>query len=245
MFGFETEKFIIRLLDKSNKDELTEVQKLRYQSLLKDFNHDLPSEGIDDDGYDEYSDSIIAVDKSNGVIAGTYRIATVNTVKGHEFMSGEEFDLSPLINCQDGFIEAGRAVVKEEYRDGNVLSLLWAALFNYGEVFNLRYVIGTVSFHGTDPQVHEKCTSLLRNEFVSNEFKVRSRKNSFEYGEMNNLSRSEVEIPALLKGYLYILGGKVSENGYIDYKFNSCDVLMIVDLHKVNPRHVQMLFRGL
>ena len=51
---FNYKNYHIRMLDKNNKQELIEVQKLRYDYLLKEFNSELPEDGLDEDGYDKY-----------------------------------------------------------------------------------------------------------------------------------------------------------------------------------------------
>ena len=49
---------------------------------------------------------------------------------------------------------------------------------------------------------------------------------------------SEAGMPGLLRAYLK-LGSKVSRNGYIDYDFNSCDVMTVMDRLNMNERYVQ------
>ena len=51
-------------------------------------------------------------------------------------------------------------------------------------------------------------------------------------------------MPSLLKAYLR-LGAKVSRNGYIDYDFNSCDVLIIVDTKNADQRYIDFYSRML
>ncbi len=244
MFGFETDKYIVRLLDKNNHDELIRVQKLRYEYLLKEFNDSLSGDNLDDDGYDEYSDSILVIDKSNNEIAGSYRVASKYTVKGHEYKMSKEFDISSLEEDKDGFVEAGRAVVHKDYRDGDVVTILWKALFLYAEEFNLRYIIGTVSLHGvSDTEERRRCTSMLKDKFLDNKFNVKAKKNVFEYGNIEGVSINDPSVPSLLKGYLLVLGGKVSLNGYIDYDFNSSDVFIVVDLKSLDPRTRKYILR--
>ena len=97
MDHIETADYLVRMLDHDNKDELREVQKLRYDYLLRDFDENKnDSDGLDDDGYDAFSESLIAVEKKTGRIVGTYRVATDATLKGGVFKCEEEFDISSL-----------------------------------------------------------------------------------------------------------------------------------------------------
>ena len=240
MKSFEKGNYLVRLLDKNNKDELRLVQKLRYDYLLKDFDPSLPEDGLDDDGFDEFCDSILVIDKNNGLIVGTYRVATLETMKGHEFKCEEEFDIEPIKKDPDGMVETGRAVVTKDYRNGGVISLLWEGLFRYASENNCRYIIGTASLHGTDYTVHRKCLSYLYHHSLDTKFNIRSKKNSYEYYQDEDAKMND--IPSLLKTYL-IMGARVSLNGYIDYEFNSCDVLIITDLQNVNQRMLQFVVK--
>ena len=49
-------------------------------------------------------------------------------------------------------------------------------------------------------------------------------------------------IPNLLRMYLN-LGHTVSAEGSIDYKFNSCDVLIVLDTQNINMRYLERLTR--
>lgn len=240
MKPFESGNFLVRLLDKNNEEELRIVQKLRYDYLLRDFDPSLPEDGLDDDGFDQYCDSILVIDKENNMIVGTYRVATLKTANGHEFKCEEEFDIDALKADPDGVIETGRAVVHGDYRKGGVISLLWDGLFHYATENHCRYITGTASLHGTDYTVHRKCLSYLYHHSINTHFNIRSKKNSFEYYQDEDATMND--IPSLLKTYL-IMGARVSVNGYIDYEFNSCDVLIITDLQNVNQRMLKFIIR--
>ena len=243
MTPIETCNYLVRLLDRENPDELKEVQKLRYDYLLKDFDQSKSRpEGLDDDGYDAFSDSILVIDKKTGRIAGTYRVATNETLHGASYKSEEEFDIAPLKADPDGILEAGRAVVHEAYRSGRVIGLLWKGLISYTKEHRLRYIFGTCSLHGTDPDLYTNCTSYLNQFCLSDRFEIRAARNSFEYGTRKGLSMQEVEIPGLLKFYLQT-GARVSRNGYIDYGFNSCDVMVILDCQNPNEKFVNFFLR--
>ena len=242
MKEFEAGNYLVRLLDKSNKEEVRLTQKLRYDYLLKEFDPSLPEDGLDDDGFDDYCDSILVIDKTNNKIVGTYRVATLKTMQGHEFKCEEEFDIDEIKKSPDGMVETGRAVVHGDYRNGAVISLLWDGLFHYATENNCKYVIGTASLHGTDYTVHRKCLSYLYHHYLDTDFNVRSKKNSFEYFKDEDASMND--IPSLLKTYL-IMGARVSLNGYIDYDFNSCDVLIVVNMDRLNKRMLQFIVKQL
>ena len=239
MDRIESADYLVRLLDHSNREELREVQRLRYDYLLRDFDEQKSDpDGLDDDGWDAYSDSILAIEKKTGKIVGTYRVATGKTLNGKLYKSEEEFDISALRADPDGIVEAGRAVVHENYRNGIVISLLWKGLLSYAEDRGIRYIFGTCSLHGTDPMLYTNCTSFLNQYKRSDQFDVRAVRNAFEYGTLKDLSMPEADLPGLLKAYLN-MGAKVSQNGFIDDEFNSCDVMIIIDRLHMNERYIR------
>ena len=243
MDHIETADYLIRLLDHRNADELREVQRLRYEFLLREFDQNKNAlNGLDDDGWDAFSDSIVAIDKRTGRIAGTYRVATEKTTKGRPYLSEEEFDISALRADPDGIVEAGRAVVHGDYRRGGVIGLLWKGLISYAKDAEVRYIFGTCSLHGTDPEPYRNCTSFLNQYGLSEKFEIRAVKNAFEYGTRKDLSMREAEMPSLLKAYLN-MGARVSRNGFIDYGFNSCDVMVVMDRLNMNERFIERFLR--
>jgi len=242
MEPFENDQFIARLLDKNNPEELRETQKLRYDFLVRAFDPSLPEDGIDDDGFDELTDSILVIEKATGAIVGTYRLATAKTMKGHRYKTEEEFDIDALKADPDGIVELGRAVVHPECKDPRVIGMLWKGLFDYAKANHVRYFIGTCSLHGVDPTVYNKCWGYLREHALNTKFNIRAAKNAFEFPVIDGLSLNEAEIPSLLKGYL-LIGGTISLNGYIDPVFKSTDVLVIADTWNLDERRMKFFLR--
>ena len=242
-FNYVVNQFTLRLLNKNNPEEVKKVQRLRYNDLLKEFNPSLPDDGLDDDGYDQFTDSIIIVDNNNNEIVGTYRLGYYSD-KLDKFLMESEFNIDSLKVYKDKVLELGRAVVKKEYRDGTVISLLWSGLIEYALVFDYQYLLGTCSLHGNDPTVHSVTLSYLKKNYLS-KFKMYAIKNSFELPDVEiDEKQAERDLPKLLKAYLR-LGAKISQNGYIDYEFNSCDVITLVDIKEIDPRYVEFYTRKL
>ena len=233
--------YTVSLLDHDDKEKLREVQRLRYTYLLREFDGKKSDpDGLDDDGYDAFSDSLIVTCAGSGRIVGTYRLATEDTLRGAPFKSEEEFDISQLKKAEGGIVEAGRAVVHGDFRNGAVISLLWKGLISYAKDRGLRYVIGTCSLHGTDPSVYENCTSVLREKYLCEDFDIRAVGEPFEYGMKTGLSPRDAGIPGLLSAYLRF-GAAVSRNGFIDRAFNCCDVLVLLDLEDMNDRLIKRI----
>lgn len=237
METFISGNYEVSVLDKNKKEDLIEVQKLRYDHLLRDFNPSLEEGLIDDDGYDQYCDSLIVKDLTTNKIVGTYRVCTLETAKGHPFKSEEEFNIDELKNSGYGIVETGRAVVHKDYRNGSVIGLLWKALFMYTVSNNCRFIFGTCSFHGTNPKVFDKLFAYLKDNNLNKDYNMYATKDSFEFEDIPYV-KEEIEIPSLLKGYMR-LGTTISRNGFIDYDFNCCDIITMIDTETINPRYLK------
>ena len=145
--NIDTGKYLIRLLDKNNNEELKEIQRLRYKYLLQIYNPNLPDGGLDNDGYDEYSDTLLVIDKGSGEIAGGYRLSTKKSNYKKHFLTEEEYDIKELIDSNDDFVELSRAFVRKEYQNGVVIALLFLGIYHYTIENNCKYFIGLCSFH--------------------------------------------------------------------------------------------------
>ena len=240
MKEFNVEKFKIRLMDKENKDEIRKVQELRYKYLLKDYNPNLEEGGIDDDGYDEYSDSILVIDTEKGIIAGTYRVATLDTIKDQKFLTEDEYDIKELRDSKERFLELGRAVVHVDYRNGFVIQLLLLAIYHYATEHNCKYYLGLCSFHGVNPEAYSHGFSLLARDYSFKKYKITAIGDAFDLHFVDedkiDMLRAKQELPALLRMYLR-LGHRVCIGGSIDHKFNSCDVLIVLDADEINIKY--------
>ena len=232
---FKYDKYLVRLLDKNNRDELIDIQKLRYNFLLKEFNPSLPDEGIDADEYDQNADHIIVIDTENGKNVGTYRISTLETNKNKTFIDESEFNIDSLKKCGSNILELGRAVVHKDYRNGVVIQLLWSAIYRYAIENKCKYMFGTCSLHSTDPSKYANLLCYLKkNKQADVEVFAKEPKYEFDFVEEYNEELLKEEMPSLLRTYLGI-GAKVSRNGFIDYDFNCCDVITVIEVDKINP----------
>lgn len=246
MKQFKADKYTIRLMNNNNKDELLKVQELRYKYLLRVYNPSLPEEGLDDDGYDQYANSILVIDDTKDVIAGAYRVADLDTLKGHKFLLEDEYDIAPLRESGYNFAELSRAVVHPDYQNGFVIQLLLLAIYHYVIEHNCHFFLGLCSFHGSDPSKYMQGLALLKRDYLYQKYTLKPICNAFPLDYIKEEEIDEIEakkqLPGLLKMYLAI-GHKVGVEGCIDYSFNSCDVLIILDLDNINKRYLERFLR--
>ncbi len=227
-------------------EEKMKVYNLRYKSLILDY--DKGKEGpkeIDKDEYDNYCDYIVAIDTNTNEVVGTYRlIRKEHAQKVGMFFTEKEFNIDNLKNKNCDILEIGRAVVKEEYRDGLVIGLLWKAVIRYALSLQVKYLFGTASFHGTDPTLYQhSLSSLYYNHISALDKRTFAREDS--RCDLQQLSiadvdpnRAKKEMPPLVKGYIN-LWATIGEGAYIDHSFKSIDVLILLEMDKINPRYLR------
>ena len=246
MKEFVASNYLIRLLDKSNPDELKRIQELRYKYLLKIYNEDLPEYGLDDDGYDKYSDTLLVINQENGDICGAYRLATKKTNSSMHFLMEDEYDCTPLKESSYDFCELSRAFVHKDYQNGLVITLLFLGIYHYVLEHDCKYFIGLCSFHETDPSKYMHGFSLLKRDYSFNEYVMKAVRNSFplDYYHGNDIDEVEAkkELPGLLKMYLKF-GCLVGFDGSIDYGFNCCDVLLVLNFDNLNKKYLDHFIR--
>ena len=247
----EIDNFIIKIADK--KSELKKAQALRYSVFYKE-KKAIPTISkkilrLDYDKVDKFADHLIVIDKNRkGIknkIVGTYRLIR-GDIAAHcgGFYTSSEFDLSKILNSYENnkILELGRSCVHQDYRNGTIMNLLWKAIAEYVKLHDIKILLGCASFHGTDIMKYTNELSYLRNNFsLPDELLVKSLDTKIypAYNEINskiNDLRTFVKLPPLIKGYLR-LGGRVSHDCFIDYKFNTIDLCVIVKTDNVDEKY--------
>ncbi|MCK9470465.1 MAG: GNAT family N-acyltransferase [Bacilli bacterium] len=234
----ECGNFIVKIAD--TEEELEQLFKLRYEELFLYYNKEIKQdEEMCIDRYDYLCDHLICYDTLNKQVAGTYRLVLEDHIRTvGSFITESEYDISKIKSKK--ILELGRAVVKEEYRTGAVIKLLWRGLVKYAQVNNINYMFGTGSFQGIDPSSYDQALSYIYyNHLSPQDVRVQARLES--RSNINLIKEHEIDLrkvreqmPALIKGYIKI-GATFGEDAYIDVPFNSVDVFVLLDVDKVNP----------
>ena len=247
----EVDKFVVKIADK--KSELKKAQALRY-SVFYNEKKAIPTISkkllrLDYDNVDKFADHLIVLDNNRkGIenkIVGTYRL-TRGDIAVHfgGFYTSAEFDLSKILNSynHNQILELGRSCVHQDYRNGTIMNLLWRAIAEYIKLYDIKILLGCASFHGTNVMKYTNELSYLRKNFsLPDKLSVKSLDTKIypSYTEINsniNDLRTFVKLPPLIKGYLRI-GGKVSYDCFVDYKFNTIDLCVIVNTHNIDKKY--------
>ena len=122
------------------------------------------------------------------------------------------------------------------------MNLLWKAIAEYVKLYDIKILLGCVSFHGTNVMKYTKELSYLRKNFsLPDELSVKSldpKKYSVYTGINSNINdlSTFVRLPPLIKGYLRI-GGKFSYDCFVDYKFNTIDLCVILNTNNIDEKY--------
>ncbi|MCB1176469.1 MAG: GNAT family N-acetyltransferase [Leptospiraceae bacterium] len=248
----ETTKGVLRKLEVRLAENQLEVEKtlqLRYNVFNLEMGEGLPQSAAtqkDRDEYDYYCDHLIVVDKNrDDQIVGTYRIQKRETARENMgFYSENEFDLRSLYRLEDEVAEVGRSCVHPEYRNGSVISLLWAGIGEYIQKHNIRYLMGCGSIHSTDPLAASEVYAFLKAKdgLADNRFsiepldayKIKGFNPNFQIDDLKTISK---KIPPLIKGYLR-LGAKICGVPALDPVFKTTDVFVLFDSTEITERYL-------
>lgn len=249
--GIELGDFIIKLADK--KSELKKAQALRYSIFYKEkkakSTFQKKIRRLDYDKIDTFADHLIVIDKKRkGIknkVVGTYRLIRGDIASRFGgFYTSSEFDLTNILNSYNHkqILELGRSCIHKNYRNGTIMSLLWKAIAEYIKLYDIKVLLGCVSFQGTNVEKLSKELSYLRSNFsLPDEMSVQSLVNiNYPVYNKNIINESDlrifVKLPPLIKGYLRV-GGRFSDSFFIDYDFNTIDLCVVVQTDYIDEKY--------
>lgn len=239
-------------------EELAGAQRLRYRVFVEEMGADATAEQQarrqEWDAFDPHFDHLVLLtldpvaDPLDRVV-GAYRLmqgAVAASAMG--YYGAAEYDLSPIITSGRSAVEVGRSCVAREHRGGAGVHLLWNGLAAYVLERNIELLFGVASFHGTDPvPIAEALAYLHHNYLAPADLRVRARgEDTLDMDlmppEAIDATRAQAAIPPLIKAYLR-LGGFVGEGAFVDRKFNTIDVCIVMDTGRMTDRYLQFYRR--
>ncbi|GGS62428.1 hypothetical protein GCM10010156_21670 [Planobispora rosea] len=111
--------------------EMRQAQRLRHRVFAEEMGArlDTPITGLDVDPLDAYCDHLLVRRDDTGEVVGTYRLLAPG--RSDRLYADSEFDLGALAGIRPSLVEAGRACVHPDHRDGAVIGLMWAGIARY------------------------------------------------------------------------------------------------------------------
>jgi putative hemolysin len=245
-----TGKYTVRFA--RNSAELEALQKLRFSVFNLELGEGLEESfqtGRDEDRFDPVCHHLLVIENAGGTIVGTYRIQTGAMARAHGgFYSVGEFDLDHLPDdVMRNAVEVGRACVAREFRNRQVLFLLWRGLAAYMSKNEKRYLFGCCSLTSQDPVEGKHVMDyLVREGHLHPRIQVNPQPGWECYDELHPPaippSDEKVDLPQLFRIYLRY-GAKVCGPPAIDRCFKTIDYLVVLDIQDLDPDSYALFFK--
>ncbi|HXN93629.1 MAG TPA: GNAT family N-acyltransferase [Candidatus Acidoferrales bacterium] len=224
-------------------DDVVECQRLRYLVFNCELGEGLDISdrtGLDRDRFDFICDHLMVRDAATGKLAGTYRMQSGYRARGNLGYYGEElFDFGPFEEMRGEVLELGRACVHLEYRNTNVLHMLWKGIARYALSCRARYLIGCSSLSSQNEDEGMALYAMLKEKYLVAPL---LRTNPVESHKCRSSSAPAAlpGPPRLFRAYLDI-SARICGPPAIDREFKTIDFLTLVDLQAL-PDRVRMRF---
>lgn len=220
--------------------DILEAQRLRYRVFAEEMGARLNPRvaGVDSDIYDPYCEHLIVRDERADKIVGTYRILTPRAAaRIGSYYSESEFDLIRLHGLRAKTVEIGRSCIDPDYRNGAVISLLWAKLAEYMLAGGYEYLIGCASISMADGghNAANLFVQLIDDYIAPPEYRVFPR-HPLPFERL--VTGIKAEVPPLVKGYLRA-GAYVCGEPAWDPDFNTADLFLLLPMTRISARYAR------
>jgi putative hemolysin len=250
-------KFRVKLAQ--TEDELRAAQRLRYDVFVTELggSGDLVDHeaGLERDAFDPYFDHLILYDDAligdtGPTAVGVYRLLPhEGAARLGRYYSEDEYNLTPLRQTGRRLLELGRSCLHPNYRGGSAMYVLWQALANYVNKHDVQVLFGVASFHGTNiDEIAPSLSMLYHRHLAPVDLRVHAKSHAAQ--SMNLIAEADLDrkaamlaMPALIKAYLR-LGGVVGADAFVDHRFNTTDVCLIMDTAKMNEKQRNLYARS-
>ncbi|TQR82494.1 GNAT family N-acetyltransferase [Mycobacterium hodleri] len=227
-----------------------DAQRLRHEVFTSEPGFDLVggADGRDSDRFDEYCDHLLVREDHSGELVGCYRmLPPPGAIAAGGLYSATEFDVAELDSLRPSLVEMGRAVVREDHRNGGVVLLMWAGILAYLDRSGYDYVSGCVSVpvQGTPEETPGSQIRAVR-DFVRKRHASPFTVHPHRPVVLDGKGLDEIEPPArttlppLMRGYLR-LGAEVCGDPAHDPDFGVGDFPALLDKRNADVRYLQRL----
>lgn len=227
-----------------------DAQRLRHEVFTSEPGFDLVGDvdGRDADRFDEYCDHLLVREDHSGELVGCYRmLPPPGAIAAGGLYSATEFDVGELDALRPSLVEMGRAVVREDHRNGGVVLLMWAGILAYLDRSGYDYVTGCVSVpvQGTPeetPGSHIRAVRDFVRKRHASPFTVHPHRPVVLDGKgLDDIEPpARTTLPPLMRGYLR-LGAEVCGDPAHDPDFGVGDFPALLDKRNADVRYLQRL----
>ena len=227
------------------------AQRLRHDVFTSEPGFALQgaTDGRDADRFDEYCDHLLVREDTSGELVGCYRmLPPPGAIAAGGLYTATEFDVTRLDSLRPSLVEMGRAVVRDDHRNGGVVLLMWAGILAYLDRCGYDYVTGCVSVPVADSaaepggQIRGVRDFVLRRHAAPAEYTVYPyRPVTIDGKGLDDIEPpARVAVPPLMRGYLR-LGAEVCGEPAHDPDFGVGDFPALLDKRKADTRYLKRL----
>ena len=228
------------------------AQRLRHNVFTSEPGFALAgaANGRDADRFDEYCDHLLVREDNSGELVGCYRmLPPPGAIAAGGLYTATEFDVTGLDSLRPSLVEMGRAVVREDHRNGGVVLLMWAGILAYLDRCDYDYVTGCVSVPVIGPDDEAPGTQIRgvrdfvrRRHAAPPEHTVHPHRPVTVDGKgLDDIDPpARVAVPPLMRGYLR-LGAQVCGEPAHDPDFGVGDFPALLDKRRADTRYLRRL----
>ena len=238
------------LLLTTDPDLIDAAQRLRHDVFTSEPGYALAgsTDGRDADRFDEYCDHLLVRDERSGELVGCYRmLPPPGAIAAGGLYTATEFDVSALDVLRPSLVEMGRAVVRQDHRNGAVVLLMWAGILAYLDYAGYDHVTGCVSVPvagaaGEAPGAQIRgVRDFVRRRHAAPYTVHPYRPVVLDGRTLDDIAPPErVTVPALMRGYLR-LGAQVCGEPAHDPVFGVGDFPALLDKRRADVRYLRRL----
>jgi putative hemolysin len=206
--------------------------------------------GLDADRFDEHCDHLLVREDVSGELVGCYRmLPPPGAIAAGSLYTATEFDVAGLDSLRPSLVEMGRAVVREDHRNGGVVLLMWAGILAYLDRCDYDYVTGCVSVpvYGVNEETPGSQIRGVR-DFVRRRHAAPVEYTVYPYRPVTVDGRdlddidppARLSVPPLMRGYLR-LGARVCGEPAHDPDFGVGDFPALLDKRQADTRYLKRL----
>ena len=225
-------------------DEIRETLRLRYEVFVKEMraNYRRCANDIEQDEFDQHCRHIIVRDDATGEVVGSRRLLLQDDAGlAGMFFTETEFELEHILKLPGRFMEIGRHCIHADYRNGEVLRLLWAAIAQQMQAHDIDHLLACVSLPMDKDGV---CASALIAQLPDRHFTPKHLRATPRLPLPMDGAPITLPLarPASLTAYLRI-GALICGDVCWNPVFDCADVPMLVHRSQLAPRHARQIQR--
>lgn len=229
------------------------AQRLRYEVFTSEPGFELTGadagllDARDADRFDEYCDHLLVREDNSGDLVGCYRmLPPPGAIAAGGLYTATEFDVESLDPLRPSLVEMGRAVVREDHRNGGVVLLMWAGILAYLDRCGYDYVAGCVSVpvqtQGEAPGTQIRGVRDFVRRRHASDYQVRPYRPVVVDGvALDDIAPpARPSLPPLMRGYLR-LGAEICGDPAHDPDFGVGDFPALLDKRRADVRYLKRL----